>query len=305
MCKQPFAKLNFSFAHSNPSFMNKTTLLFTALIAISCNLMAQFGFSTKEEVNTLKALTTYIVLDDEPSHYNDMIKASATNDWTFNKVQFITYTELNNQYNDPDKLFLLRHETMYYNCLALIKSEPKGKFTNFNFDDAISFVYLNNLFYEEQYDYKIGLHLLAIQSTLNTIATLDEKKFNFDKAKDYYQGFQDELNSKKLLISTSDLPIKLKDERDLADKKVVKWQEELKKTYKFEGQITTSGEIRKIIEKKDSSYAVLNVAKDGEMLFYSVSEVGTGKILTVGRIASFGNDKEDGFWKMIERLCKK
>lgn len=284
--------------------MNKHNLLIAIMAIAFYSASAQFGFSTKDEVESLKSLTTYIVLDDEPSHYNEVMKASASSDWTFNAVKFITYTELNKQYNDPNKLFLLRHETTYYNCLALIKSEPKGKFINFNFDDAISFVYLNNLFYEEQYDYKIGLHLLAIQNTLKNIASLDEKKFNYDKAKDFYQASQGELKNKKLLISTSDLPIKLKDERDLTDKKIIKWQEDLKKTYKFEGQITTSPEIKKIIDSKDKSYATLNVAKDGEMLFYSVSEVGTGRILTVGRIASFGKDKEDGFWKMIERLCK-
>jgi hypothetical protein len=222
--------------------MKKLGLFFIAFF-LSVFVTGQRPYPTMEDVEKFKKSTTCVVLENDAfSFFNPEIKAAVEKYWTVTPYKFITTTEFNEVWNNPEYSFLVLTVSNFSND----KSGSAYDYLNLllgakvmNLDQLAEFCTVP-LFTEgnddEDYTYKIELIVRFIQQHAQTL--VESPTNQTLKYLKFYNKNIPEIKYKTILIKKEDIDPEINSEA------------KIKAYYVYDFKIVDEDEIIKAVEEK-------------------------------------------------------
>ncbi len=245
------------------------------LLTLTCmQLYSQvMNMPTTQTITRLKNSTTYIVLEGGMGSEFDMqIKKYANKYWTLTPFQIIDMNQYERLCKNPANSFLMLVQGQYniqgkkldVNLLTLVLGDKSGDINKMTDVLSIPLALLDEDGDSEEYGYKLGGILRAMQHTLNN---LPAEKITSLNIKDYLQKDKNEIKNSTLLLTLEDLA---NDGYNVS---------QIKSFYTHPFAVVDENSIEKAIIEKEKACFCHIVGEDGKYCIKIIIHCADGRIL--------------------------
>ncbi len=231
--------------------MKKYYLLFILIFTVNITVVSQLKFADNNAITQFLKTKTYIVLEDAIfSDFNTAIREIAAKHWKVTPYEIIdlaTFEKINKKTNLSFLIVTIGeitglNATFSFNLLNLIMGHPSGDINKQKEIIILPLSYYSEDDEEEDYDYKLGGILNAMQYYI-----LNHSDRNWEE---WVKENRKELKTKELWLTSSDLAPHLKT------------IEQIEKIYPYTVKIVETAAIEEAIDKKIPSVAFVHKVGD-------------------------------------------